>query len=79
MSELKSYAVWDAGTRWFHWINAVCVIALIVIGTVIINDKALGVTNDGKVTLKTIHAWIGYVFAINLLRRIAWAFFGNRH
>ena len=20
MSELKSYAVWDASTRWFHWI-----------------------------------------------------------
>lgn len=79
MSELKSYAVWDAGTRWFHWINATCVIALIVIGIVILNAKDLGVTNDGKVTLKTIHAWIGYIFALNLLWRIVWAFLGNRY
>ena len=29
---LKSYQVWDAGTRWFHWINALSVIALAVVG-----------------------------------------------
>ncbi|MFZ2168969.1 MAG: cytochrome b/b6 domain-containing protein [Methylococcaceae bacterium] len=79
MSELKSYAVWDAGTRWFHWINALCVIALAVAGFVILNAGNLGVSNAGKVTLKTIHAWIGYVFALNLLWRIAWAFLGNRY
>ncbi len=79
MSELKSYFVWDAGTRWFHWINAICVIALIVIGIVILNAKDLGVTNDGKVTLKTIHVWVGYIFALNLLWRIVWAFLGNRY
>jgi cytochrome b len=78
MSDLKSYTVWDAGTRWFHWINAISVIALIVVGFVILNAKGLGVSNDGKVSLKTIHAWIGYVFALNLLWRIVWAFLGNR-
>jgi cytochrome b len=31
------------------------------------------------VALKTIHTWIGYVFALNLLWRIAWAFLGNRY
>ncbi len=79
MSELKSYPVWDAGTRWFHWINALCVIALAVVGTVILNAGDLGVPNPGKVALKTVHAWIGYVFALNLLWRIAWAFLGNRY
>lgn len=79
MSELKSYAVWDASTRWFHWINALCVIALAVVGFVILNAGGLGVSNAGKVALKTIHAWIGYVFALNLLWRIAWAFLGNRY
>jgi hypothetical protein len=24
MAELKSYSVWDAGVRWFHWINVYC-------------------------------------------------------
>lgn len=79
MSELKSYTVWDTSTRWFHWINALCVIALAVVGVVILNAGALDVSNTGKVTLKTIHAWIGYVFALNLVWRIIWAFLGNRY
>lgn len=79
MSELKSYAVWDASTRWFHWINALCVIALAVVGFLILNAGKLDVSNTGKVTLKTVHAWIGYVFVLNLTWRIAWAFVGNRY
>lgn len=78
MAELKSYAVWDAPTRWFHWINALCVIALAGVGLVILNAGGLGITDAGKVTLKTIHTWIGYVFALNLLWRVVWAFLGNR-
>lgn len=79
MSELKSYAVWDAGTRWFHWINVLCVIALASVGLVILNAGDLGVPNAGKITLKTVHTVIGYVFALNLLSRIVWAFAGNRY
>ena len=79
MSELKSYAVWDVPTRWFHWINAICVVALAVVGYLILNTRALEVSTAGKVALKTIHTWIGYVFAINLLWRIVWAFLGNRY
>ena len=79
MAELRTYPVWDAPTRWFHWINALCIVALVALGLVILNSKALGVGNDGKALLKTIHVWIGYLFALNLLWRIAWAFLGNRH
>jgi len=79
MAELKSYAVWDANTRWFHWINAICVTALVVGGFLILNAGGLGVPNAGKVTLKTTHTWIGYVFAINLLWRFVWAFLGTRY
>lgn len=79
MSELKSYAVWDRGTRWFHWVNAPCIIALAGVGLVILNAGDLGVPDSGKVTLKTVHVWIGYVFALNFLWRIAWAFLGNRY
>jgi len=79
MSELKSYVVWDAPTRWFHWINFVSVLGLAGVGLVILNDGALGVSNGGKVILKTLHVWIGYVFVVNLLFRFAWAFLGNRY
>lgn len=79
MTELKSYPVWDAGVRWFHWINLLCVLGLIAVGVAILNDSALGVTNDGKILLKTIHVSIGYAFALNLLWRLVWAFIGGPH
>jgi Ni/Fe-hydrogenase 1 B-type cytochrome subunit len=79
MPELKTYAVWDATTRWFHWINVLCVIALATIGFLILNADAIGVPATGEVTLKTIHVWIGYVFVLNLLWRIVWGFFGNHY
>lgn len=79
MSEIKVYKVWDAPTRWFHWINFLCVVALIAIGIAILNGKALGINDSGKILLKTTHVWFGYVFTINLLWRMVWAFVGNRH
>jgi Ni/Fe-hydrogenase 1 B-type cytochrome subunit len=79
MAELKIYPVWDAGVRWFHWINVLCVLGLMAIGVAILNDKALGVSNDGKILLKTVHVWIGYAFAVNLLWRFVWAFIGGPH
>jgi Ni/Fe-hydrogenase 1 B-type cytochrome subunit len=77
MTELKTYFVWDAGIRWFHWLNLLCMLGLIAVGVIILNDKALGVTNEGKILLKTAHVWIGYVFALNLLWRLLWAFIGG--
>lgn len=79
MSDLKSYAVWDAGTRWFHWINFLSVIGLIAVGTVILYAGDLGIPNEGKIALKVVHTWIGYVFALNLFWRFVWAFIGNRY
>jgi cytochrome b len=76
---LRSHAVWDRPTRWFHWINFVCFVALVALGTAILYAKELGVTDDGKILLKTTHVWFGYVFAVNLAWRIVWAFIGNRH
>ncbi|MGR8933368.1 MAG: cytochrome b/b6 domain-containing protein [Gammaproteobacteria bacterium] len=79
MSNLKSYTVWDASTRWFHWINALSVLALAAVGITLLNAGDLGISKAGKIALKTVHIWVGYVFAVNLLWRIAQAFFGNRY
>jgi len=76
---LLEYAVWDRVTRWFHWINFSCVLGLAGAGTVILFAGSLGVNNDGKIALKTIHVLIGYVFCLNLLWRIIWGFIGNRY
>jgi len=47
MITLKAYPVWDSVIRWFHWINVLCVLGLMAVGIAILNDKALGITNDG--------------------------------
>ena len=79
MTEYKEYMAWDAATRWFHWINALAVVGLIGTGLIILFDNALGLSASGKVTLKSVHASFGYVMALNLLWRFAWAFFGGRY
>ncbi len=76
--KLQYYQAWNLPTRLFHWINFVCVLGLIAVGTVILYDKELGVTDGGKILLKAVHVWFGYVFALNLLWRLVWAFIGDR-
>lgn len=71
--------MWDAPTRWFHWINAISVIALVVVGYVMLNGRSLEIPRPGSLKLKMLHTWVGYVFVINLLIRLAWAFLGNRY
>jgi cytochrome b len=79
MSEnVTHYQVWDKTVRIFHWLNVLCVLMLIAIGVAILNSKALGVTTEGKILLKTIHVYVGYVFAINLGWRIVWGVIGSR-
>ena len=77
--DLKYYSVWDRTTRWFHWLNVICIIGLIGVGIVILNNKMLGVSGDGKILLKTVHAYIGYVFILNLAWRLVWGFLGNKY
>jgi Ni,Fe-hydrogenase I cytochrome b subunit len=78
-AEYREYLAWDVPTRWFHWINALAVIGLIVTGIAILSDDALGISAAGKVLLKSVHVSFGYVMAVNLLWRFVWAFFGNRY
>lgn len=76
-SHYQAYRVWDVPTRLFHWINLLCIIGLMAAGTVILWAGALGLSTDGKVLAKSVHVYIGYVFASNLVIRLFWAFRGN--
>lgn len=66
MSSPVAYKVWDRTTRWFHWINVLGVLGLAVLGLAILNEKIFGASAEGKVVLKTLHTYVGYVFAANL-------------
>lgn len=77
--KLVTYKVWDRTTRWFHWINVLCIVGLAAIGTGILFEDDLGFSKEGIILMKTVHTYIGYVFALNLLWRIIWAFVGNQY
>jgi cytochrome b len=70
--------VWDRSVRIFHWVNVICIIGLICLGLILLNNKSFGVSADGKILLKTLHAYFGYVFVINLTWRLIWGFVGNK-
>jgi len=78
-AEANRYAVWDLTVRIFHWLNVACVFSLMAAGLVLLNDDALGLTKDGKILLKTLHVYIGYVFALNLIWRLIWGFIGSKY
>ncbi len=75
---LVTYHAWDKSVRIFHWINFICIIGLAALGLMILYNKSFGVSPEGKILLKTIHAYIGYIFVLNLIWRIVWAFIGTK-
>jgi len=81
MSDNKTrfYDAWDINTRVFHWINFLCVLVLSMLGLIMLNKGSIGISgSEAAIGLKALHATVGYVFATNLLIRIAWGFLGGR-
>lgn len=82
MTEHKTnvYKAWDLPTRLFHWLNFVCIILLSILGLIMLNKGAIGISgNEAKIGLKVLHVTVGYVFAVNLIFRIIWGFAGGRY
>ena len=74
---LSTYRVWGRSIRVFHWLNVISLIGLISLGLMILFHKNFGVSLEGKVLLKTLHTYIGYIFVFNLSWRIIWGFVGS--
>jgi len=76
--------VWEQPVRWFHWINALCILVLGVTGYLIAHPPAL--MNSGEANfsywfgkLRFVHFMTGYVFLANFLFRLYWASVGNKY
>lgn len=81
--EYKRVYVWEQPVRWFHWINALCVVVLGVTGYLIAHP--LAVMNAGEASSgywfginRFIHFAAGYVFVANFVFRLYWAVVGNK-
>lgn len=76
--------VWEAPVRIWHWINAICILILVLTGLYIADPFSLSSPTTGAEGyfmgwVRTIHFIAGFVFIAGIVYRVAWTFFGNRY
>ena len=79
---LRRVFVWQLPVRYYHWINAACILVLIATGLIIGNPPAImtgqeAYSNFWFGTTRFIHFVASYIFLFNFLFRIYWGFVGN--
>ena len=79
---LREVYVWELPVRIFHWVNAVAIVVLCITGYIIGNPPAIqhGTAPEFNYWfgwVRFIHFVAAFVFVINFLVRIYWAFAGN--
>ena len=76
--------VWELPVRFYHWLNALCVAALIVTGYLIGTPLALSYSAEAYQQytfgwIRFLHFVAAFIFFFNFLVRIYWGFAGNRY
>jgi len=80
---LRRVFVWELPVRYYHWINALCILVLIGTGFIIGDPPAIltgreAYQNYWFGTTRFIHFLAAYVFLFNFAFRIYWGFVGNQ-
>ncbi len=75
--------VWELPVRFYHWVNAVCVVALSVTGYLIGTPLAVASASEASYSywfgiIRFIHFVAAFVFFFNFVFRIYWGFVGNQ-
>lgn len=75
--------VWQLAVRFYHWINAGCIVALASTGYLIGSPLAIQSSSEAFSgywfgTVRFIHFLAAFIFFFNFLFRIYWGFVGNR-
>ena len=81
---LRRVFVWELPVRYYHWINALCILVLIATGFIIGNPPAILSGKEAYAffwfgTVRFIHFLAAYIFLFNFLFRIYWGFVGNKY
>ncbi len=76
MAPYRPVHVWNGLIRLTHWVNALCVICLLLIGGLIWAREPLGIAEHVEEAMIDVHAAIGFVFAAFLLARLGYALAG---
>ena len=80
----KEIYVWQLPVRFYHWINALCIVALSITGYLIGWPIAISSGAEASFgywfgTVRFIHFVFAFVFFFNFLYRIYWGFTGNKY
>lgn len=76
--------VWELPVRIFHWINAGAIVALMLTGFYIGNPFFASILQEEASSfimgwVRYIHFFAAFLFTVNLLVRLYWAFTGNKY
>lgn len=79
----KRVMVWEAPVRFFHWLNVLSIVVLVITGFLIANPPAL--LSSAEATnlhffgiIRFIHFVAAYLFFFVMILRIYWSFVGNQ-
>ncbi len=73
--------VWEWPVRLTHWFNVISIIVLSVTG-IYIGNPSLSVPSTGSFVMgwmRMVHYGFAYLFAVSVIVRLLWMFFGNEH
>lgn len=83
-NETVKIYVWELPVRIFHWVNAAAIFALMITGIYIGNPFLAPILQEEASSfvmgwIRYIHFFSAFVFTLNLLVRLYWAFVGNKY
>lgn len=81
---IKEEYVWQLPVRFYHWINALCIVVLSVTGYLIGRPPALQSAVEASFSywfgwVRFIHFVAAFVFFFNFVFRTYWGFVGNKY
>lgn len=82
--EYRRVYVWELPVRFYHWINAVVLVLLMVTGYLIGAPHRIFYAGEAYNmywfgTVRFLHFLCAYIYVFNFLARIYWGFVGNRY
>ncbi|MFN8237315.1 MAG: Ni/Fe-hydrogenase, b-type cytochrome subunit [Chitinophagales bacterium] len=84
IQKLRRVYVWEMPVRFFHWLNVLAILVLIVTGFYISNPLALMSSQEASQRytmgwVRFLHFGAAYIFLFNYLFRLYWSFVGNKY
>lgn len=76
--------VWELPVRFFHWLNALCILILCITGFIIADPPAIMTETEANFSywfgiIRFIHFVAAFIFFFNFIFRLYWGFAGNRY